>query len=274
MASVRWLSKPAAPAVVGVTGPLSLVFPALSVLAFLLHVIALAATTRLEARERRWVLPLLLVSAACTAIAMTKFVLSDALTGIIEARGRDSSARAVSILREILFAEDAMRRYAFIDPDGDGVGSAARLGELTGVHGARGGKALPTPPLEARLAPGVSTRSGPALEQGGYLFVVCLPGPGGRWATGPRDEVDDEAAERRFVAYAWPSAADAPHSAAFFMDEHERILESDNRSGAGLRLVGPSSSPSCSDALDHAALYRPWRGKAARTSLPGEVPGL
>jgi hypothetical protein len=207
-------------------------------------------------------------------VAMTKFVLSDALTGIVEARGRDSSARAVSILREILFAEDAMRRYAFIDPDGDGVGSAARLGELTGVHGARGGKPLLTPPLEQRLAPGVSTRSGPALEQGGYLFLVCLPSPNGSWAAGPRDVVDDETAERRFVAYAWPSAVGAPHSAAFFMDEHERILESDNRSGTGLRLVGPSSSPACGDALDHAELYRPWRGKTARTSLPGEVPGL
>jgi len=274
MTSERWLSKPAAPAVVAVTGPLSVLFPALSVLAILLHVIALAATTRLEPRVRRWVLPLLIVSGLCSAGAMTKFVLSDALTGIIEARGRDSSARAVSILREILFAQDAMRRYAFVDPDGDGVGSAARLGELTGVHGARGEKPLLTPPLEPRLAPGVSTRSGPALEQGGYLFLVCLPGPGGRWAAGPRDPVDDEAAERRFLAYAWPSAAGAPHSAAFFMDEHERILESDNHSGAGLRLVGPASSPACSDALDHPALYHPWRGKKPRPNLPGEAPRL
>lgn len=267
-------SKPWLHALVALTGVTSLILLPLSVLSVLLHVIALAATTRMPSVLVRWVRPMLFVTGVCSLVGMTRFVLSDALTGIVEARGRDSSARAVSILREILFAEDAMRRYAFIDPDGDGVGSAGRLGELTGVHGARQGRPLETPPLAPRLAPGASTRSGPAYEHGGYFFLVCLPGPGGTWATTPRDPVDDEAAERRFLAYAWPTTADAPHSAAFFMDEHERILESSEQISGVPRLVGPMSAPSCDDALRHPEFWRPWRGKQPRTTLPGERKSL
>ena len=269
MLSKKLLNQPWAPALVASSGLLSLLFLPLSVLAVLLHVIALAATTRMDAQARRWVRPLLVVTGLCSVGAMARFVLSDALAGIVEARGRDSSARAVSILREILFAEDAMRRYAFIDPDGDRVGSAGLLGELTGAHGTRGGRPLSTPPLAPRLMPGVSTRSGPALDHGGYYFVVCLPGPGGSWSTHPDDPVDDEAAEHRFVAYAWPNAAGAPHSTAFFMDEHERILESDNKLETGLRLVGAGHSPDCADALESPQLWRPWRGKKPREGLPG-----
>lgn len=265
----KLLRTPWAPVSVALSGVLSLLLLPLSVLAVLLHVIALAATTRMDPQARRWVLPLLVLTGLCSVGAMARFVLSDALAGIIEARGRDSSARAVSILREILFAEDAMRRYAFIDPDGDRVGSAGRLGELTGVVGARGGAPLAIPPLAPRLMPGASTRSGPALDHGGYYFLVCLPAPGGGWATHHDDPVDDEAAERRFLAYAWPNAADAPHKAAFFMDEHERILESANQLGGKLRLVGAAGAPDCADALLNPELWQPWRGKQPRTTLPG-----
>jgi len=268
-ASKPWLALGAA-----LTGVVSLFFAPLSVLSVLVHVIALAATTRMQEATRRWVRPMLIISGLCSLVGMTRFVLGDALSGIIEARGRDSSARAVSILRELLFAEDAMRRYAFIDPDGDGIGSAGRLGELTGVQGARGGRPLAVPPLAPRLAPGADTRSGPAHEHGGYYFIICLPGPGGSWATSPTDPVDDEAAERRFVAYAWPTSTDAPHKAAYFMDEHERILESANEAGSTLRLAGPALAPACDDALVHPEHWQPWRGKQPRTSLPGEQPRL
>lgn len=264
------LAKPWLALGVAASGLASLVVLPLSVLAVLLHVIALAATTRMHSAQKRWLRPLLFVTGLCSVGAMARFVLSDALTGIVEARGRDSSARAVSVLREILFAEDAMRRYAFIDPDGDGIGSAGTLGEMTGVHGARQAKPLEIPPLSPRLAPGASARSGPVLEQGGYYFLICLPGPAGSWATGPRDPVDDEAAERRFVAYAWPTTLDAPHSTAFFMDEHERILESNAKAGGSLRLVGAAAAPACDDALVRPELWRPWRGKQPRTTLPGD----
>lgn len=259
---------------VAAVGAASVWDPRLSVFAFLLSVIALAAQTRLVHPKRRWVLISLCVGTACSFVGLYRFILNDALPGIIEARARASSGRAVSFLREILFAQDAMRRHAMIDPDGDGIGSAALLEELTGKRPARDQSALPMPPLAPRFAPRLESRSGPVTEEDGYYYLVCLPTPGGGWTTRVGETVDEELAERRWVAYAWPSRADLPHETAYFIDEHELILESENKAGGELRLVGVGKSPDCDDALREPsrAEYRPWRDKKPRPELPGDAP--
>jgi hypothetical protein len=252
-------------------GPASLLESRLSIFAVLLLVIGLASLSRVDARSRRrfgWALGITL---ALAVIALGRFVLVEALPGIIEAGGRASGGRAVSVLREVSFAQDASRRLALIDPDRNGVGGAGRLGELTGAAPPRGAGRLETPPLAPYLTPRVLTPQGPAAEEQDYLYLVCVPGTHGRLTARPDDQVDERLAERRFVAYAWPR--DGSHqSAAFFIDEHERVLESDNRGpGDELRLVGAARAPSCDDALAPTTQneWRVWRKKAPRRSLPG-----
>lgn len=255
-------------------GIASLAETRLSIFAFLLLVIALASLTRLEHPRKRSFSVLLWVSGACSVVAMGIFITTEALPGIVDARARASSGRAVSTLREFLFAQDAARRHAWIDPDEDGVGSAGRLGELTGTQGARGADPLLQAPLARRYAPRVATSSGPATEYGGYLFIICLPGKQRQWVTKPHAEVDDEKAERRWIAYAWPAGANTPHTAAYFIDEHERILETSSRTRTGLRLVGPGKAPACNDALSTPTKnhWKVWRQKQPRQQLPGAPP--
>jgi hypothetical protein len=262
---------------VALLGLVSAFFVQASVFALLLLVIAFAALSRLEHQWKSGIMWLLVISTLATTVGMTRFIFREALPGIAEARGRASSKRAVSLLREILFAQDAARRYAMIDPDGDGIGSAGLMGELCGETGARGGEKLETPPLDLRYAPRVPTRSGPATEQDGYLMIICIPGQGQPWVTAPSQAANDEAAETSWIAYAWPAHEEMEHQAAYFIDQNERILESQNLLSPGgstprkLRLVGPGEAPQCEDALaqetrDH---WTQWSSISPRKSLPG-----
>jgi hypothetical protein len=201
-----------------------------------------------------------------------RFLVIEAMPGIVQGGTRATENAAVSKLREILFAENSLRKKAEIDPDGDGIGSAGLLTELAGFAGLRGGKTL-VPPLLEHVPSPIETPIGDAVELGGYLFVVCLPKPGGGFTAEARDAVDEEAAERRFLAYAWPSADKRGLKYAFFMDEHERILfaKSSNRPGKARRL-GPDAPPSCDDAVAaaSASAWQVWRHKQPRRALPGD----
>lgn len=249
-----------------------------SIFACLLLVIAFASLSRFKHEKKSWILGLLVLASFSTSVGMIRFVWGEALQGIAEARGRATSKRAVSLLREVLFAQDAMRRYAMIDPDGDKIGSAGRLGELCGSDPARKTRHLPTPPLSIRYTPRTITPSGPANEQEGYLLLICLPGEtAGTWSTHPSDPVNEELAERRWVAYAWPRGEDLGHETAYFINEHEEILETENRlprpeKGRRLRLVGAEFAPTCTDAFEGEtkAEWRPWEGKGRRPNLPGD----
>jgi hypothetical protein len=223
-------------------------------------------------RENRSANLLYAVAALASSVALIRFVLFDAMPSLVAAGNQTTAERAVSRLREILFAEDVMRRRALWDPDHDGIGSAALLGELSAKIPLRGGELLTPPLLNEAYAHVEDTRIGPAVLAMGYLFVVCLPRKGGGLSARPDDPVDDELAERRFVAYAWPAASQHGPSEAFFIDEHERILVSENRAGNEPRWAGPNFPPSCDAALDPATgpSFSPWRGKKPRTILPGE----
>lgn len=213
----------------------------------------------------------LLVAALASAVAVPLFLVREAVPGLIQGGTGAAAQRAVSRLREFEFAEDAARRTASFDPDGDHIGSALLLGELTGEIGMRRGARL-TPALLENYPRVEGTHAGPAIEIGGYWFMVCLPVTGGGFSSDPNAHFDDEAAERRYVAYAWPSGRDPGFERAYFIDEHENILGAES-TAPDLRF-GANAAPACDDALATATRddWHPWRGKKPRATLPGDVP--
>lgn len=216
------------------------------------------------ARERR----LLLVAALASGVGLVRFLATEAIPGIVQGGNRFTEQRAISRLRELLFAEDLARRSAPRDPDGDRVGSALLLGELTGHIGVRGGAPLAVPLLEGFPAQSL-TELGPASEIGGYYLIVCLPSRGGGFSATPGAAVDEEQAERRFLAYAWPSGTAPGLTQAVMLDEHENIALAPSKSG--LRY-GHDAPPRCDDAVapETRGAWQPWRQKKPRQTLPGD----
>jgi hypothetical protein len=221
------------------------------------------ATATELARERK----LLFAAALFSSIGLLRFLVLEAIPGIVAGGNRFTEQRAISRLREILFAEDTARRTAAWDPDADGVGSAALLGELTSEVGLRRGNHLAVPLLEGypKL---VDTSIGPASQIGGYFLIVCLPKLGGGFTAEPADAVDDELAERRFIAYAWPSGAAPGLTSAIAIDEHENISLAEAKPSVRFGFGAP---PACDDAVAPATRrdWTPWKHKRPRTTLPG-----
>ncbi|MEO7033670.1 MAG: hypothetical protein ABI548_07300, partial [Polyangiaceae bacterium] len=215
----------------------------------------------------------LAVGAVCATIGTFRFLVLEAVPGMVDGGTSAAEQRVVSRLREVLFAEDAWRKNAFYDPDGDHVGSAGFLGELDAEIGVRGGKRVEPAVLQSypKLA---DTRLGPAAEVGGYLLLVCLPKKGGGYTAQPGDAVDDERAEREFYAYAWPAQRGQGLGFAYFLDEHERILLADSRETEPRRLIGIDAPPTCDDVSAPATRdeWRVWRHKVPRATLPFDHP--
>jgi hypothetical protein len=230
--------------------------------------IAWASLPRLPKAELARERLLLLVAALGSGVGLVRFLVTEAIPGIVAGGNRFTEQRAISRLRELLFAEDLARRSAQRDPDGDGVGSALLLGELTGHVGLRRGEPLAVPLLEGYPAQ-VLTELGPASDVGGYYLSICLPKAGGGFTAQPEDAVDEELAERRFIAYAWPSGSAPGLTSAVMLDEHENIALAPSR--PGLRF-GYATPPRCDDAVapETRDAWQPWRQKKPRQALPGD----
>lgn len=259
-------------------GALSAVVVELSVFSVVAVFLASLALPPKGAPGRRLLVAALAVGAIAAAAGMVRFAVAK-LPARLAAAGEDAVVdAAVSRLRAVLEAQDKARAAASHDPDGDGVGSALLLGELAGAIPVRGRAPLPQPYLEPRFG-----RGDVACFEG-TCVVVYLATTDGRGSARPGAPFDDELAERRYVAYAWPDAARAG-DAVVFLDEHERILVSDGRApGQGFR--GPGRPPPFDAALpaptlagpsldaegrgQDGGLWRPWKGKRARAGLVGD----
>lgn len=218
-------------------------------------------------RIRRW---LAVVAAGVALAGLIRFTMNEALPGIVEGGKRASGTRAVSHLRQLLFAQDVLRQQAEIDPDGDRIGGAGFIEELSGRSPIRGSlQALSAPMAMARPGRIERVPQGPCLHLDGYCFIVCLPGIDGGWVADPEadSKVDEEKAERRFLAYAWPARSEEGLSASYFIDEHERILVYQGQANAS---YAGQHAPNCDAALSQPERWKPWRNKQPRQNLPGD----
>ncbi|HEX6274348.1 MAG TPA: hypothetical protein VFZ53_15005, partial [Polyangiaceae bacterium] len=208
----------------------SLVFPKLALPAALFVLLHALSLPKLEAVLKKRLVVAHIVAGVVAFAAVGRFLATDALAGIVRGGTSAAAQRAISRLREILFAEDGARKAGAWDPDGDGVGSALLLGELTGETPVRGGRWL-SPPLLEGYPKLETTAAGPSIEIGGFWFRVCVPTGAETFSSASGRHFDDELAERRYVAYAWPSGRAPGLTRAYFIDEHERILSARAREG-------------------------------------------
>jgi hypothetical protein len=182
----------------------------------------------------------------------------------------DTSAKAS--LRNLASVQEEFRRSGRVDVDGDGVGEYGTFGELTGERGvridpeARRQGAKVSPPV---LSPALSNVDPAGIVcKSGYAFRILLPGRGGGPVreSGPgaafTGEVDSDAAERRWSAYAWPiwksenlRGESRRHYGAFFVDESGDLWLTWNEDR---RYCGLNGGPSWDAAMPEDGWGTEW----------------
>lgn len=221
------------------------------------------------------------IAAPVMLFSLVRFAAEEATPGIVEGGRRQQVKQALYHLRKIRFAQDMARQQAFWDPDKDGVGSAGPLDALSGHMPFR-----PNGPTQLgllRLPPAVPGPNGAVSQVDGYAIAVFLPTPSGQASAKPDAIFDDERAETRWIAYAWPLAQGTGDRSVLYIDEHERILISDN-TGEQQQYFGLERMPRFDAALSASSVdavgpaeergqdggtWLPWRNKKPRTTLPG-----
>ncbi len=248
----------------------SLVWTKLSPAAgFLVLFVWLAQPPSDDARRRQVLRAGLITAAFLAAIGFTRFVLNEAIPGVIAGGKAAATKQAISFARGIVKAQDHVRQKPAVDPDADGIGSALWLHELAGLTPTRAGTTLKPAPLSLRKEQLVDSESGLLIQNGAYFFKLCLPIEGGGFSAKPGAVVDEERAERRYLLFAWPQTfGPGGPEEAMFLDQHERIHVLKSQTEEGTRFHGVNQTPACDP---EAALQWPvWKDKQPRPSLPGD----
>jgi hypothetical protein len=250
------------------TAGASIWYVELSIPALLVSLVGTLATQRGPAHLRRGARWAMAAASLVALVGLGRFAAGKAMTGIVEGGQRATARSAIWRLREVVLAQDGARKTAAIDPDQDGIGSAALIGALAGAHPMRDRTTPGSPLLNYRFRTLVETAIGPAARVGSHLVIVCLPTVDGGWTAMPGVTVDEERAEREFIAYAWPADEVGDVHDVIFVDAHEniRILET-----TPSPYRGPTMPPPCDAALSPTSPFTPWRDKKPRRSLPGDT---
>src|SRR5690606_36182193 len=151
------------------------VYPKLSFPAVFFSLVGLVATPKLPGRKRAAALLLLALSVVASVIGLLRFVLEEAIPGVLAGGKAAIEKQAIAYSRTLVSAEDHARTLAYFDPDEDRVGSALSLRELAGFEALPSGAPLGQPPLALRREDLRQTAVGLAVREAGYLVVICLP---------------------------------------------------------------------------------------------------
>lgn len=267
-----------------IAGFLSVVFPKLSIAAMLWMLLSALSLPPRKAARSGYAYVLLALAAPCLLLGLVRFTIAEAGPGMVLGGRQQLEKQALYRLRELRLAQDFAREQAPYDPDHDGIGSAGTLDELSGHIPFRGNTSRTQGFL--RFPPTIEGALGRVALVQEYLIVLYLPTPDGTGTTaGPL--IDEELSERRWVAYAWPRHNVSGEHKVFFIDEHERILVSDN-DGPRQGYVGTDRMPRFDAALVEAQMtaeaavdqrgqdggkWVAWKGKRPRPGLPGDRSG-
>lgn len=248
------------------------VYPKLSFPAVFFCLVGLVATPKLEGKARRTAIALLVLSVVATAVGLLRFVVEEAIPGVLAGGKAAIEKQAVAYSRTLVSAQDHARTLAYYDPDGDRVGSALSLLELAGLEPLPSGITLTEPPLALKRADLRETAMGVAVRAAGYLVTICLPEGAEAFSTNPSQR-DTEKAELEYRIYAWPETLGAGSPAtSYFIDAAEGILRLDPEEGKEPPFVGTTRPPRC-DAIAAHAGWEKWKNKAPREHLPGAPVG-
>lgn len=215
----------------------SLLLPPLVLLAIIAYVFALLFV---EGRAR---LQVALVAAPLLAVGLFRFVVGWMMPNLVSAGQRAAEERAVSRLREVLWAERRVLELGYVDSNQDGVAEFALLSELL-AGDARPGARPEAAVLKPDMYRPIAGHAG-IYQADGYLLALYLPSADGRGAraAGPGAALVDVSgaagATRRFVAYAWPAALDQNGRRVFAIDQDDHVCETENPQG----YAGPSHAP-------------------------------
>lgn len=249
---------------------------ALSMLALPALLVVILVAARSTGRTR------LLVGAVGTIAAMAglmRFTLDYAVPNIVSSGQFAAEERAVSRLREILWSEDRVRERGWVDSDGDKQGEYAFLGELADQARPRAGVKVEVPMLRPAQFHALSAGEVAVYRSEGYVYTVYLPGPSGSAAAEASPSaraaapVDGKAASRFWVAYAWPAERKRGGLRAFYIDQDDRICQTDNTQGysgtdkipaANAALSATPGEPPCGPGSNDGGAWKPWKKKKPR----------
>ncbi len=209
-----------------------------------------------------------LPSVLLALVGVGRFMAGWAFPSIVAMGTHAAGERAMSVLREVAWAERVSLEARAVDRDADGRPEFLPLAELT--HHALAPR-TPVPSLRPenyqplREAPGIEPG---VFQVGGFAVMVYLPRAGGGGATIEKDGVDPAGARHRFVAYAWPAERPGGVEAAkkervFFVDEAETLCEAPNVNG----YLGRERHPEFDAALSEPSFDGPRCG-AGRDGAP------
>lgn len=246
----------------------------LSLVAGFLTLMALVsrAVRSAPATQKRWVWGLVVVSLTLSVVGFVRFVVAEAIPGVIAGGRAAAEKHAVAYLRTIVAAQDYMRRSGQKDHDGDRIGSAGSLAELAGRRPLVEGQGDSQNPLYVTAEQWLP-ESG-FIASGAYVYRVCLPALGGGWVDpgvkDPNTLVDQERAEREYLVYGWPKTSSPGSPTAIYVsDAYEAIRVKDVNAAEAPRFAGEQASVPCELAANDPA-FVPWNDKAPRTTLPGD----
>jgi len=200
-------------------------------------------------------------------VAIIAIIAAIAIPNILRARMSANEGSAIGSLRNLATAQQTFQSNQCVDEDDDGSGEYGYLTELTGGGQLRDGDPAVNPGyITVALCP---PNGGDVATKSGFCFQTWLPGPHSDTDSlaGSQDEMD--AAENRWLAYAWPVSYRTSGIRCFAVDQGAEVVSATNDNGGNPFYDGTANGPAAADALSAGFVEPDWSQLAVGNNPPG-----